>query len=119
MYRGTTPSLTLKFNVDVSEAKEIWIMFWSRGGAYSEGSELTLKKSEQRVTVQEDGKTVTVHLTEKETLLLGQSLEDSPGSSAALYVQARVKLDEGDIRATPAVTVPSEICQIIDDGVME
>lgn len=116
MYRGTTPTLTLRFNVDVSEAQEIWVMFWS-GGSCGE-SELTLKRSDQRVTVNEDGKSVTVSLTEEETLGLGQSLSNQPGSSGTLYVQAKVKMVGGDIRATGPMTVPSEIRQIIDDGVM-
>lgn len=115
MYRGTTPTLTLRFNVDISEAKEIWVMFWAGG---CEESELTLKRSDQRVTVNEGGKSVTVGLTEEETLRLGKSLSNQPGSSGTLYVQAKVKLGEGDIRATGPVTVPSEIRQIIDDGVM-
>lgn len=116
MYRGTTPALTLRFNVDVSEAQEIWVMFWS-GGSCGE-SELTLKRSDQRVTVNEDGKSVTVSLTEEETLRLGQDLPNQPGSSYTLYVQAKVKMSGGDIRATAPVVAPSEIRQIIDDGVM-
>lgn len=116
MYRGTTPTLTLRFDVDVSGAPEIWVMFWA--GSSCEGSELTLKKSDQRVSVNKDGKSVTVGLTEEETLRLGQSLSNQPGSSGTLYVQAKVKLGEGDIRATAPVIVPSEIRQIIDDGVM-
>lgn len=91
-------------------------MFWAGGGCGE--SELTLKRSDQRVTVNEDGESVTVGLTEEETIRLGQYLSDQPGSSGTLYVQAKVKLSEGDIRATDPVTVPSEIRQIIDDGVM-
>lgn len=116
MYRGTTPALTLRFNVDVSEAQDIWVMFWA--GNCGMESELTLKKSDQRVTVNEDGKSVTVGLTEEETLRLGQSLSNQPGSSGTLYVQAKVKMAGGDIRATAPVVAPSEIRQIIDDGVM-
>lgn len=116
MYRGTTPALTLRFNVDVSEAQDIWVMFWVGGGCGE--SELTLKKSDRRVTANEDGKSVTVSLTEEESLRLGQSLPNQPGSSYTLYVQAKVKMAEGDIRATAPVVAPSEIRQIIDDGVM-
>lgn len=114
MYRGTTPSLTLHFNEDISKASDIWAMLWADEGR----SKLTLKKSEGRVDVQEDGKTVVIRLTEGETLSLGQTMGEHPLSSTYVYVQAKVQMPDGTIRATKPQLAPSSLWQIIDDGVM-
>lgn len=70
MYRGTTPTFTFHSDVDLSSASELWVTFQTLiPYNFGEVPKLTKKKSSDGVTV--DGSTVTVRLTQGDTLQLG------------------------------------------------
>ena len=117
MYRGTTPTLTIEFDIDVSEAQDIWVTVESPGACG--GAEVTHKLSEGGVSLMGDGKTVIVQLTQEETLKLGAGLIDDPNANGSLYVQARVKFSDTDVRATEPQLTQMRIRQILDSGVIE
>lgn len=64
MYRGTTPTFTFKVNtdIDLTEIAECWITFKARLGNKTETFDLS------QITVDPVEKTLTVVLTQEETL---------------------------------------------------
>lgn len=108
MYRGTTPAIKMQFKIDVSQASEIWVMIQSGE------SRLTLKKSDGRV--QADGENIYVRLTERETIYLGQDIEDRVEAVKILYFQVKIKIGDNVYmtRSNPSLYIQ----QAISNGVM-
>jgi hypothetical protein len=87
MYRGTTPQFVFKFPFDVSEFSVLYVTF-------GQGSGRKIDKTLSDSTV--DGDTLTVKLTQQETLSM------SPGT---VNVQIRAKKPDGTALASNIVSL--------------
>lgn len=104
MYQGTTPTLIFKLNsstLDLSSATEIWVTL--KAYPYIE---MTFDMA--RCTVDNDKKTISVTLTQAETLKLPASRIDT---------QIRLLLFNGKALATNIVRV--DVNRILKGGVIE
>ncbi len=99
MYRGTTP--TLKFNLpfDTSLIDEVWVTL-------GQDDEAVVNKTLSDCTA--DGKSLTVKLTQSDTLALS--------SEERTYVQLRVLLTDGTALASKTFKVKTKY--IIRNGVI-
>lgn len=102
MYRGTTPTITMKLNTDLSFdlIKEIWVTFKSWK------TEVT--KTIENCHLDDENKTITVELSQEDTLSFG---------IGEVAVQLRFVLDNGQAFASPIRKISSE--KILKDGVIK
>jgi hypothetical protein len=101
MYRGTTPTITLKLNTDFDfdNIKQIWFTVAT--------SAKKLTKTLKDVTINSEKSTISVNLTQEETLMF------APGT---VSVQARILTNDGEAFATPIKT--TTISQVLEGGVI-
>jgi hypothetical protein len=101
LYRGTTPSFCfkLKTDVDFDQIEVLYVTF------KSQTKELSLSKDE--CVLDNELKTVTVHLTQEQTL------DFYPGN---VDVQIRLRVGKDRAYATPIKNI--DISQILKDGVI-
>lgn len=64
MYKGTTPKVVFSIpdKVDLASMKEVWVTFSVKD------TKLTLKRTENEVALDNAKKTITVHLSQEQTL---------------------------------------------------
>lgn len=101
MYRGTTPTLKFTLPFAASTLDEIWITLGQLGKE-------VLTKTKTSCTI--DGKTVSVTLTQEDTLKL-TAYRNEP-----TLIQIRIKTNDGTALASKVFTVPTE--NILKDGVI-
>ena len=97
MYRGTTPTITINCDIDVSEFVTMWITF----------------RTQQLATYAPPKQVVTVSLTQADTLLLGSL---SPDEDQQVEVQIRGRTEDGRAFASNIMTAP--LSRILKDGVI-
>ena len=72
MYRGTTPTITINCDIDVSEFVTMWVTFRTQQLAtYAPPKQVEVTKHLGDEGVDATDKVVTVSLTQADTLLLG------------------------------------------------
>ena len=103
MYRGTTPTITINCDIDVSEFVTMWVTFRTQ--------QLATYAPPKQVEV--TGKVVTVSLTQADTLLLGSL---SPDEDQQVEVQIRGRTEDGRAFASNIMTAP--LSRILKDGVI-
>lgn len=101
MYRGTTPTITLKLNTELDFSKIVQVWFTVK----SETADIT--KDFSQVEIDNDEKTISATLSQEETLML---------KAGDVRVQARVLTDDDKAFATPIKT--TKIGTILKDGVI-
>lgn len=102
MIRGTTPTHTFELNVDTSAIEAIYI-------TYSQCKKVVFEKTKDDCTFEDDGKSVTVRLTQEDTLKLS--------SSYTCKVQIRAKLTSYET-AIASDTFVVSIDDVLKDGVI-
>jgi hypothetical protein len=107
MYRGTTPTITLKINTDFDfdYIKQVWftVAFMSNVDFMSK----KVTKTIEDVVLDNDKKTISITLSQEETLLF------APGN---VSIQVRILTKNDEAFATPIKTAKFE--QILEEGVM-
>lgn len=92
MYRGTTPTITINCDIDVSEFVTMWVTFRTQQLAtYAPPKQVEVTKHLGDEGVDATGKVVTVSLTQADTLLLGSL---SPDEDQQVEVQIRGITDD-------------------------
>lgn len=99
MYRGTTPVLNFKFPFNLDTLQDIYVTFEQRNGTEFDK---TLEDA------QVDGDTLTLNLTQQDTLKLKH---DRP-----LLIQIRAKTPDGVALASHIITV--DVNEILKEGVI-
>lgn len=101
MFRGTTPTLLLKLNTTVAldDLAEVWVTFKDKS------NEIT--KTLEDVTVDDSTKTITVHLSQEDTLQL---------HDCSCKVQVRFKTQQGIAYATSIYDL--DVGKILKEGVI-
>lgn len=91
MYRGTTPTIVfnVNFDIDFSLVKQVWATFKSQT--------VEITKDLEQVELDNDNKTVSVKLSQTETLQF---------SNQHVETQLRFLLDDGTAYATNIVKLP-------------
>lgn len=107
MYRGTTPTITINCDIDVSEFVTMWVTFRTQQLAtYAPPKQVEVTKHLGDEGVDATDKVVTVSLTQADTLLLGSL---SPDEDQQVEVQIRGRtvvigevdyLDDNTVRLT-------------------
>lgn len=100
MFRGTTPTLNFKFKYNLEELN-ITAFYLT----FKQNEEIKLEKSIDELEI--SGDTVTINLTQEETLSLD--------SNNVVYIQARIKVD-GKAYATNIIKTSLE--SILKEGVI-
>lgn len=101
MYRGTTPTLTLKLKTTVSleNLAKLWVTF--------KDATVEITKTLEDVTIDDAEKTITVHLSQEETLQLHGSI---------CQVQVRFRNQQDLAYATNICDV--DVGRILKEGVI-
>ena len=107
MYRGTTPTITINCDIDVSEFVTMWVTFRTQQLA----TYAPPKQGEVTKHLGDEG--VTVSLTQADTLLLGSL---SPDEDQQVEVQIRGRTEDGRAFASNIMTAP--LSRILKDGVI-
>lgn len=114
MYRGTTPTITINCDIDVSEFVAMWVTFRTQQLAtYAPPKQVEVTKHLGGEGVDATGKVVTVSLTQADTLLLGSL---SPDEDQQVEVQIRGRTEDGRAFASNIMTAP--LSRILKDGVI-
>ena len=114
MYRGTTPTITINCDIDVSEFVTMWVTFRTQQLAtYAPPKQVEVTKHLGDEGVDATGKVVTVSLTQADTLLLGSL---SPDEDQQVEVQIRGRTEDGRAFASNIMTAP--LSRILKDGVI-
>lgn len=114
MYRGTTPTITINCDIDVSEFVTMWVTFRTQQLAtYAPPKQVEVTKHLGGEGVDATGKVVTVSLTQADTLLLGSL---SPDEDQQVEVQIRGRTEDGRAFASNIMTAP--LSRILKDGVI-
>lgn len=93
MYRGTTPTITINCDIDVSEFVTMWVTFRTQQLAtYAPPKQVEVTKHLGDEGVDATDKVVTVSLTQADTLLLGSL---SPDEDQQVEVQIRGRTEDG------------------------
>ena len=103
--RGTTPTITFNIisEIDLNEIAELWITFRTKPGVNQKEKTFTLED----VAVDAVEKTVTLSMSQEDTLDLGES---------AINVQMRVRMN--DDMAYASSIIETSIGKILKDGVI-
>ena len=110
MYRGTTPTITINCDIDVSEFVTMWVTFRTQQLAtYAPPKQVEVTKHLGDKGVDATDKVVTVSLT----LLLGSL---SPDEDQQVEVQIRGRMEDGRAFASNIMTAP--LSRILKDGVI-
>lgn len=111
MYRGTTPTITINCDIDVSEFVTMWVTFRTQQLAtYAPPKQVEVTKHLGDEGVDATDKVVTVSLTQADTLLLGSL------SHQQVEVQIRGRTEDGRAFASNIMTAP--LSRILKDGVI-
>lgn len=103
MYRGTTPTITINCDIDVSEFVTMWVTFRTQQLAtYAPPKQVEVTKHLGDEGVDATEKVVTVSLTQADTLLLGSL---SPDEDQQVEVQIRGRTEDGRAFASN-ITLP-------------
>lgn len=114
MYRGTTPTITINCDIDVSEFVTMWVTFRTQQLAtYAPPKQVEVTKHLGDESVDATDKVVTVSLTQADTLLLGSL---SPDEDQQVEVQIRGRTEDGRAFASNIMTAP--LSRILKDGVI-
>lgn len=114
MYRGTTPTITINCDSDVSEFVTMWVTFRTQQLAtYAPPKQVEVTKHLGDEGVDVTDKVVTVSLTQADTLLLGSL---SPDEDQQVEVQIRGRTEDGRAFASNIMTAP--LSRILKDGVI-
>lgn len=114
MYRGTTPTITINCDIDVSEFVTMWVTFRTQQLAtYAPPKQVEVTKHLGDDGVDATDKVVTVSLTQADTLLLGSL---SPDEDQQVEVQIRGRMEDGRAFASNIMTAP--LSRILKDGVI-
>ena len=104
MYRGTTPTITINCDIDVSEFVTMWVTFRTQQLAtYAPPKQVEVTKHLGDEGVDATEKVVTVSLTQADTLLLGSL---SPDEDQQVEVQIRGRTEDGRAFASNIMTAP-------------
>lgn len=100
MYRGTTPTLVFNINteLDLNTISEVWVTF---------GLSPVKTYTKEDVEISDEDKTITLHLSQEETLKFNK--HDVP-------VQLRFLLDDGQAYASPIKSIT--VNDILQNGVI-
>lgn len=105
MYRGTTPTITINCDIDVSEFVTMWVTFRTQQLAtYAPPKQVEVTKHLGDEGVDATDKVVTVSLTQADTLLLGSL---SPDEDQQVEVQIRGRTEDGRAFASNIMTARS------------
>lgn len=105
MYRGTTPTITINCDIDVSEFVTMWVTFRTQQLAtYAPPKQVEVTKHLGDEGVDATDKVVTVSLTQADTLLLGSL---SPDEDQQVEVQIRGRMEDGRAFASNIMTAPA------------
>ena len=101
MYRGTTPAFDFKLNtdIDLDQVEALYVTCKSRS------KELSFDRD--GCTINNDTKTISVRLTQEQTLQFG---------AGTVSVQIRLRVGRDRAYATPVKNI--DISQILKDGVI-
>ena len=114
MYRGTTPTITINCDIDVSECVTMWVTFRTQQLAtYAPPKQVEVTTHLGDEGVDATDKVVTVSLTQADTLLLGSL---SPDEDQQVEVQIRGRTEDGRAFASNIMTAP--LSRILKDGVI-
>lgn len=114
MYRGTTPTITINCDIDVSEFVTMWVTFRTQQLAtYAPPKQVEVTKHLGDEGVDATDEVVTVSLTQADTLLLGSL---SPDEDQQVEVQIRGRTEDGRAFASNIMTAP--LSRILKDGVI-
>lgn len=114
MYRGTTPTITINCDIDVSEFVTMWVTFRTQQLAtYAPPKQVEVTKHLGDEGVDATDKVVTVSLTQADTLRLGSL---SPDEDQQVEVQIRGRTEDGRAFASNIMTAP--LSRILKDGVI-
>ena len=114
MYRGTTPTITINCDIDVSEFVTMWVTFRTQQLAtYAPPKQVEVTKHLWDEGADATDKVVTVSLTQADTLLLGSL---SPDEDQQVEVQIRGRTEDGRAFASNIMTAP--LSRILKDGVI-
>lgn len=114
MYRGTTPTITINCDIDVSEFVTMWVTFRTQQLAtYAPPKQVEVTKHLGDEGVDATDRVVTVSLTQADTLLLGSL---SPDEDQQVEVQIRGRTEDGRAFASNIMTAP--LSRILKDGVI-
>ena len=114
MYRGTTPTITINCDIDVSEFVTMWVTFRTQQLAtYAPPKQVEVTKHLGDEGVDVTDKVVTVSLTQADTLLLGSL---SPDEDQQVEVQIRGRTEDGRAFASNIMAAP--LSRILKDGVI-
>lgn len=104
MYRGTTPTITINCDIDVSEFVTMWVTFRTQQLAtYAPPKQVEVTKHLGDEGVDATDKVVTVSLTQADTLLLG--ITDDRHHTHKQAQAAKVWTIAHNLGKRPAVTV--------------
>ena len=106
MYRGTTPTITINCDIDVSEFVTMWVTFRTQQlTTYAPPKQVEVTKHLGDEGVDATDKVVTVSLTQADTLLLGSL---SPDEDQQVEVQIRGRTEDGRAFASNIMTAPAQ-----------
>lgn len=103
MYRGTTPTNAFTTALDLSDADVIYI-------TYKQDGAVVIEKTKDDITfgtTDDDRYTLTIGLTQEETLAF---------STSTVYIQIRARFSDG--RVVASNVVPATVQQILKEGVI-
>ena len=107
MIRGTTQTLKFDIGVDTDEIKSLWLTFSQYNALDAE----LITKTKDDVTL--DGTSITVELSQDDTLLLnGANVKDK-----VIYIQLRALLTDGQALASNVVEMT--VAHLLKGGVIE
>lgn len=110
MRRGTTPTHTFKLNTSLAGLEALYV-------TYQQNGETIVEKAldDDGVSVDEETSTVTVKLTQADTLLFSASqLDKFAGNENRIRIQIRLAFEDGTRLASNIVTTPAE--ELLKDG---
>lgn len=102
MYRGTTPTITINCDIDVSEFVTMWVTFRTQQLAtYAPPKQVEVTKHLGDEGVDATDKVVTVSLTQADTLLLG-SLSPDEDQQVEVQIRGKTAYDHSQSAHAPA-----------------
>lgn len=102
MYRGTTPTITINCDIDVSEFVTMWVTFRAQQLAtYAPPKQVEVTKHLGDEGVDATDKVVTVSLTQADTLLLG-SLSPDEDQQVEVQIRGKTAYDHSQSAHAPA-----------------
>lgn len=101
MYRGTTPSLTFKLDIDVNRITDLSIVF-------SQGGKILYTKTEEDCQIISENNSILVTLTQEETLELEPNKD--------MHVQLKLQLDNEKVSVSKYINI--YVDDVIDTSIM-